>query len=82
MCELKLNLTLERFNFFNTSQREGEPFETFLIELRNKAATCEFGEQRDSLIRDRIMCDVQDRTLQKRLLRESDLSLNTAIQFC
>ena len=77
VCELKLNLTVERFNFFNTSQREGEPFETFLIELRNKAATCEFGEQRD-----RIVCGIQDRTLQKRLLSESDLSLNTGIQFC
>ena len=44
--------------------------------------TCEFGDLRDSLIRDRIVCGIQDNNLRKRLLQERRLDLNTCIDKC
>ncbi|KAK9687929.1 hypothetical protein QE152_g35916 [Popillia japonica] len=40
-CVPQKNLTVESFNFFAVHQRENEPFESFLMELQTKAASCE-----------------------------------------
>lgn len=78
----KKNLTVERFNFNAVVQREGESFNNFLLELKTKAASCEFGELNDSLIRDRIVCGINDKIVQKRLLTEMNVSLEDAINIC
>ena len=44
--------------------------------------TCEYGELRESLIRDRIGIGISDATLLARLLRETDLDLAKATQMC
>lgn len=72
-CLPKMNLTVERFNFFQIVQK-GKNFGTFLITLRTAAVTCEFRDQKDSLIYDRVICGIRDRALQRRLFRETDIS--------
>ncbi|KAG8179535.1 hypothetical protein JTE90_025762 [Oedothorax gibbosus] len=42
---------------------------------------CEFGEQEESLIRDRVVLGIRNLNLQERLLRETDLSLTKASEF-
>lgn len=81
-CLPKKNLTVERFNFHNICQKEGEPFESFLTELKSKAAKCEFGDQKNSLIRDRIVCGIRDKALQKRLLRDNNITMDDAVELC
>ncbi|GFV19485.1 transposon Ty3-G Gag-Pol polyprotein [Trichonephila clavipes] len=44
------------------------------------ASTCEFAEQENGLIRDRIVLGIKDNGLQERLLRENNLSLEKAIE--
>jgi hypothetical protein len=81
-CSPIKNVIIERFNFNSVVQRDGETFESFLTELRNKASTCEFGILIEGLIRDRIVFGIQDKNLQKRLLREPNLSLKDCIEYC
>ena len=53
-----------------------------MTDLRNKASRCEFAELKDGLIGDRIVCGVNNDTVRARLLRESELSLETCIDIC
>ena len=46
------------------------------------AATCEFGDLKDSLIHDRIVCGINSQAMKERLLREPDLSLSKATDMC
>uniref|UniRef100_A0A8C5QD11 Gypsy retrotransposon integrase-like protein 1 n=1 Tax=Leptobrachium leishanense TaxID=445787 RepID=A0A8C5QD11_9ANUR len=79
-CQPKQNETVERYNFFSRSQREEEGIDAYVTELRTLAATCNFGNIRDSLIRDRIICGTRDSNLRERLLREVDLTLDKCLQ--
>ena len=77
-CLPKRNTTYERY-VFNTCKQNGRTLDEFLLDLRNKAKTCEFGELRDSLIRDRIVCGIDNNSVRERLLRDNNLSLEKAI---
>lgn len=43
---------------------------------------CNFGNLKDSLIRDRIICGISDLKIQDRLLREPNLDLSKCINIC
>lgn len=81
-CSPRKNIVYERFVFFNTTQKEGQSFDSFLTELKKNAATCEFDGQEESLIRDRIVFGIKDKATQERLLREPNLDLGKAANFC
>lgn len=55
-CNPRKNLTLERYSFFSRNQLHGESIDAYLTDLNNKAARFEFGDLKDGLIRDRIVC--------------------------
>ena len=68
---------------FYTCIQNTRPFDTFLIDLINKAKSCEFENLHDSLIRDRIVCGIDCKQTQERLLRNSDLTLElTFVRAC
>ncbi|GBO41607.1 Transposon Ty3-G Gag-Pol polyprotein [Araneus ventricosus] len=75
----KRNVVVERFIFNQRCQEEGETFDVFVMDLKKLVKSCEFGDQSDSVVRDRIVLGVGDASLQERMLRESDLSLERAI---
>jgi len=79
-CNPRKNITFLRYQFFSHGQVEGQPFDQFVTALKKLAADCEFGDLKDSLIRDRIVCGTTDSKLRERYLRETELSLNKAIQ--
>ena len=81
-CSPRKNVVFERFQFWKCSQAPGESIDGFVTTLRVRAKTCEFGDQEESLIRDRVVLGCTDSRLQERLLREPDLSLTKALQFC
>ena len=55
----------------------------YITELRTRAKPCEFDDQNDSVIRDRIVFGVSDACLKERLLRESsDLTREKATSLC
>jgi len=72
----------ERFLFWKLTQQQGESIDTFVTTLRLRAASSEFENQTESMIRDRIVLGCPDRQVQERLLRESDLTLQKALDVC
>ena len=78
-CTPKKNVVFERYQFFSRAQSSGEAIELFVTDLKKKSLTCEFGDLRESLIRDRIVCGVTSQQLKERMLREVDLTLEKAI---
>lgn len=81
-CSPKSNLTYERHQFNIRNQRDGESIDSYVTELRILSKSCEFGDLTDSLIKDRLVCGVKQDTVRSRLLRETDLTLQKAIDTC
>ena len=75
------NVVHERFIFWNASQKPGESADEYVLRLRKLADSCEFETQKDSMIRDHIVCGTNDKSAQDRLLRERPLpGLNRAVE--
>ena len=51
----------------------------FVAELRALAEFCNYGETLNDMLRDRIVCGVRDEHIQRRLLAESNLTLQKAL---
>ena len=69
--------------FWENKQQEGELIDQFITELKTRVKSCEFGDQHDTMLRDRIVFGVSDTQLKERLLRESsDLTLEKAASLC
>ncbi|KAI8511855.1 hypothetical protein Bbelb_109550 [Branchiostoma belcheri] len=81
-CNPKKNETVERYKFFTRGQSSGETFDEYVTDLRTLASECGFGDIRESLIRDRILCGILDGKVRERLLRESNLSLAKCEAIC
>ena len=76
------NVVVERFNFNRAHQEPDEDFDHFLTRIKNLAATCEFQDIKDSMIRDRIVAGISDNCTRERLLAKKDLTLATASETC
>ena len=80
-CSPKKNTTYERY-IFNSCTQNGRTIDAFVTDLRSKAKTCAAcvcGDLQDSLIRDRIVCGIDDNNTRERLLRNNALTLEKAI---
>lgn len=78
----KKNVVYERYKFYMRSQQEGELFDHFLTDIKILSKSCEFMDQTDSMIRDRIVLGAADLSLQEQLLKKQDLDLNKAVDCC
>ncbi|GFX37359.1 transposon Tf2-9 polyprotein [Trichonephila clavipes] len=59
-CSPQQNAVYERYNFFSCVQLEGQTIETCVTQLKTLASTCEFAEQENGLIRDRIVLSTKN----------------------
>ncbi|XP_065941318.1 retrovirus-related Pol polyprotein from transposon 297 [Magallana gigas] len=80
--EPRKNLTYVRHIFFTRKQETHETIDNYVTDLKNKALQCEFGDLKESLIRDRIVCGISNEACRARLLREADLTLVKCIDIC
>uniref|UniRef100_A0A1B6GL44 Retrotransposon gag domain-containing protein n=1 Tax=Cuerna arida TaxID=1464854 RepID=A0A1B6GL44_9HEMI len=78
----KQNTVVDRYKFFNLRQNTNEPLDSFVTRLKTQAKVCNFGDQEESLVRDLLIIGIQDTSVKERLLIESDLKLDKAIQYC
>lgn len=81
-CTPRKNETYERYVFRNRLQKESESIEQYVTDLRLKSQSCNFGTLCDSMIRDQIVIGVQDKRVRMQLLKETDLTVERAIQIC
>lgn len=65
----------ERYKFYNRKQAEGETVTQFATEQRKLAEKCEFKDFLEQVLRDMFVIGLSDRTAQRRLLSDSDLTL-------
>ena len=68
------------FNF--CTQEQGEKFDTYLIKLSHLIKMCEYGALEDELLRGRIVTGTSNNNVRARLLSESGLTLDRAIDIC
>ena len=65
---------------FSRNQENGESIDHYVTVLKTLSDTCEFGNLKESLIRDRLVFGIQDNSVRERLLRDPELTLQSAIE--
>lgn len=75
----KQNEVINSYNFNKRCQEDGETFDAFYTAIRKLADNCNFGDQKNRMLRDRIVIGVQDQRMQQKLLEIKDLSLEKAV---
>ena len=81
-CEPRKNITYLTHVLFTRVQGPNETIDTYATDLKNKAKDCEFAQLTDELIKDRVVCGINNDTVRARLLRETDLNLTKAVDIC
>ena len=56
---------MERFKFHSRTRKPGESVATYVAELRSLTEFCNFGASLEEMIRDRLVCGINDSSLQK-----------------
>ena len=79
-CIPRKDLTLVRYQFLPCPQDEADKFDYFVNKLKTLSHECELKELRDSLIKDMLIIGTNDLCHQKKLLSETDLTLEFAIK--
>ena len=74
-CKQVVNETYERYKLNTREQRDSEDFDSFHHDLIKLSLECNYGNLRDSLIKDRIVVGVEDANLRKKLLQNEDLKM-------
>jgi transposase InsO family protein len=83
VCNPQSSVILDRHKFNIRAQKQGESVQAYVADLRNKASVCQYGQLKDELIRDRIVCGIQNEATRKILLRGSnDMTLAKAVNLC
>lgn len=81
-CNPRKNVVYERYLFYMRQQKDGEPFDQFLNDIKTLVKSCEFGTEADNMIRDRIVLGIEDTDLQAKLLKLDGLDLSKTIETC
>ena len=77
---VKKNVPFERSVFHQARQKSGESIEQFVTRLRKLAATCEYGDTTNEQKRDHVIATCTSSKLRKRLISETDLTLDKVLQ--
>ena len=78
-----VNETLERHSFNTRNQKDGEPFDDYITDLKTLSKNCNFcNDCHNGLIRDRIVGGITNNKLRKKLLAEHKLTLKKTEDLC
>ena len=70
----------ERFRFHKRNQGEGETITQYIADLKKLSEHCEFGAYLQDALRDRLVCGLNSESIQKRLLTETALTYQKAVE--
>ena len=74
----KPSVIVQRFNFNKRTRAAGESITAYVTALRKLALHCEYGGSLSEMLRDRLVCGVNHRGIQRKLLSETDLTFDRA----
>jgi len=85
LCDVMRNHTnpkpseiVQRFKFNSIVRTPGESIANYVAALRELSKHCNFGDHLEEMLRDRLVCGVNDVKIQRRLLAEVDLTYRKA----
>ena len=70
---------VKRYEFNTRCQGESEAVATYVAELRKIAEFCDYGPVLSDMLRDRLVCGISNKTVQRRLLQEPALTFDKAL---
>ena len=65
---------VQRYRFHSRVRQQGESVSVYVTQLKELARKCEFGDALNDMLRDRLVCGINDERVQKRLLVEVNLT--------
>ena len=74
------SVIVQRFNFHTRACKSGENVSTYVSELRKLSEYCNFGDTLEDMLRDRLVCGINDKRVQRRLLAEPGLTFAKALE--
>ncbi len=74
----KPSAIVSRFRFNSCVRQHSKSVATYVVRLRQLTEYCEYGTSLEEMLRDRVVCGIQDERLQRRLLAEPDLTFKKA----
>ena len=66
------SVIMERYKFHTRFRKSGESVEAFVSELHSLAKFCSFGDTLETMLRDCIICEINDAVIQCRFLSKQD----------
>ena len=75
----KPSVIMQRFQFHSSVRQVGESVSAFVAELRKLSRYCNFREALNNMLRDRLVCGINESPTQRRLLAESELTYAKAL---
>ena len=75
---LKPSLIMQRYLFNSRVRASGESIASYVAALRKLTEHCSYGDAMEEMIRDRLVCGVNQDGIQQRLLSEKNLSFKNA----
>ena len=69
----------ERLKFFKEDRQENENIATYIAELRKLSRFCDFRNNLEDMLRDRLVCGVRNNRMQQKLLSEPTLTLAQSV---
>ena len=73
-----LNLIFEHAKFNERVQLEAESAEQYITALYQLAETCNYGDKKSEMIRDRLVVGIRDENLSQQLQMDSELTVDKA----
>ena len=74
------SVIVQRYKFNMCVRKPGVSVASYVAELRKLSEYCDYGVNLDEMIRDRIVCGINDDRTQRRLLSESTLDFKKAME--
>jgi len=71
--------TVQRFKFHGRTHQPAESVAAYVAEFRAIAEHCNFGASLQGMLRDQIVCGINDKVVQRHLVSESFLSFDKAL---
>ena len=78
-CKPRRNETYETYVFNSRKQRQNEPIDVYIVELKTLIRSCNYGHLEDSLMRDALVMGIKNNRVRESLLKENELSLDKCI---
>ena len=71
---------VQRFKFNTRVRGASESIRTFVAELKKLSEFCEYNDSLEEMLRDRLVCGINNRRIQQRLLTERSLTFAKALE--